>query len=187
MVTSVVVGLFPDLGAGRRAVEKLSAAGYPADAIDVLPPRSVRERRLAVAVVKGMAAGALLGILIGAGLGYLATLGTSEVGAVSDGVGSAVIIGIFVVLGVAAGATSGALFGMDSASDPAMYLVQEVHDGRAVVSLAVDPGSVGPAEAALAGAGAIDVLDLGHGEAAHRVTEELEGHSAARATRPLVT
>lgn len=188
MPASVVVGLFADLDAANRAARAMVDARFPAGAVAVLPPRSVRERRLMRGVLLGMVTGALLGFVFGGLLGYLSTFDHTPLGSVTAGVGVVVPIALFAVTGAAAGATAGGLFGMDAVSDPAMYVIQEVHEGRALTSVSVGPSDVRRAEAALSTAGALDVLDLGHGEAAHRITQEVERRSRpAPAGRPQVT
>jgi hypothetical protein len=165
----IVVGIFPDVEAAGEAARSLTRSGLAEEALHLRPPGSLHPHRQAPALAVGIGGGSLLGAVAGGVLGYVSTWAVSPLGSVTGEASPLVAIAVFVLMGAAAGGLSGGLFAMDAASDSALYLTQEVEAGRALVSVTVEGEVLGRTEDALRQAGAIEVLELGHGETAERV------------------
>jgi hypothetical protein len=167
---AAVTGIFDDAGDAGRARTLLTERGLTGEEIHVRAPGSLRTKSSAGPLVIGLGGGTLLGAVMGGVLGWVSTWVAPVVGPVTQGIPIEAIIILFVILGAGAGGTAGALFAMDAAGDPAIYLTQEVEAGRTLVTaMPTRPDTLRLATAALWDAGALDVLDLGVSETAERV------------------
>ncbi|MBO0684449.1 MAG: hypothetical protein J2P45_14930, partial [Candidatus Dormibacteraeota bacterium] len=162
--------LFANGASADRAAGLLRQRNFGPREVRVRPPGSLRGHNEARAALVGIMAGGASGILVGGALGYLSTLASSRFGPVSAGL--PLVLGVFILLGGAVGGTSGALFAVDASGDPDLYLTQEAEAGRGLVCMVVEQDRVAEASDALKRAGALEVLDLGHGESARGVLRE---------------
>lgn len=165
-----VTGIFDDGGDVDRARTLLTELGLTEGEIHVRSPGSLRPKSSAGALVIGLGGGTVLGAIMGGILGWVSTWVAPGVGPVTQGIPMEAIIILFAILGSGAGGTAGALFAMDAAGDPAIYLTQEVEAGRILVTATPSrPDGLRRATSALWDAGALDVLSLGTSETAERV------------------
>ncbi|MBO0836831.1 MAG: hypothetical protein J2P28_15180 [Actinobacteria bacterium] len=166
----VEVGLFANQASADRAAGLLRQANFGPKEIRIRPRGSLRGHNEAKAALVGIIVGGASGILAGGALGYVSTLASSRFGPVSAGL--PLVLGVFILLGGAVGGTSGALFAVDASGDPDLYLTQEAEAGRGLVCVVVERDRLSEASDALKQAGALEVLDLGHGESARGVLGE---------------
>jgi hypothetical protein len=169
MPDATLAALFIDAEAAEAARRSLAESDLTAKKVRVYQPRTMHEHPHARAIARNMLIGFVAGLIVGAGLGRLATLAAPVYGPVTAGVGYILPIVLFAVMGAAGGGTVGAMFAMDATSDPALYVAQEVDAGRALISVTLDAARAPAAAALLRRAGSFDVIDAGRGEEARRL------------------
>jgi uncharacterized protein (TIGR02271 family) len=158
----VVVGVFHAQDQAREAIGALKDAGFGGNDISVLLPDKDQTRDVAAdtgtRAGTGAATGAVAGGILGGLGGWLVGIGALAI----PGVGPFIAAGAFAsalggaALGAGVGAVAGALVGMGVPKEEAEWYEQEVHSGRALVTVRAD-GRYDEAQALLRRYGAYDI------------------------------
>lgn len=144
MAGEIVVGIFASRDEAQRAVAELVAQGFREDEIgyavkheaaaDDAPPVAATDMTAADGPVGGAATGAITGGVLGGLIAAAAALIVPGVGPVLAGGLLASTVG-GAAIGAAAGGLLGTLVGLGVPEEEAALLEQEIHAGRAVVTV----------------------------------------------------
>jgi hypothetical protein len=189
-----VVGLFQDVQAARRAIDRLKDYGFPDEKIGVAMRDRAQQEEMredtGTKAVQGAASGAVGGGIVGGVIGLLAGVGAIAI----PGVGPIIAGGVLgstlagAGIGATAGGIGGALIGMGLREDEAKHFENALKSGGVLVAVEAGPQATEARRILLdAGADLGPGQDLASGRATATARDDLSDTELGRSRGSLAT
>jgi hypothetical protein len=174
---TAVFGIYRTVAQAEKAVDTLTASGFPHNDISVLLTDSQTSHDFAhqknTKAPEGATAGVAAGGIIGGTLGLLVGLGTLAIPGIGPLLAAGPLVAAFAGIGAggAAGGVIGALVGMGIPEYEAKRYEGHVKNGGVLMSVHCDTSTeITRAEELLKGTGAVDISSTGEAASPHVTT-----------------